>query len=43
MDVRDAKSGEVKDDCGSLDVVPFTDLDDTGRKAGLEEIDGFSF
>ena len=36
MDLRDAENGEVKDDCSWVDGVPFAELGNTGRGAGLE-------
>ena len=42
MVVSDAESREVKDDSGSLDVL-LAELDDTGRKTGLKEVNGLGF
>lgn len=36
MDLRDAENGEVKDDSRWVDDVPFAELGNTGREAGLE-------
>lgn len=39
----DTGNGEVRGDSGWVDDVPLAKLGNTGREAGLEEVDGLSF